>query len=99
MPGATQARALIRCKVSIGMFTNERGVEIEIPGRDTLSLLADRSQVRIEREPAPGEEVEGWLEVSVISASGGHVLVDLPQPTFMTGTRIAVPRDLLRAAA
>lgn len=99
MPDARHDHELIRCKVSIGMFTHERGVQIEIPGMETLSLLVDRSQVRIDREPAPGEEVEGWLEVTVISTSNGRVIVDLPQPTLTTGTRIAVPRNLLRTVA
>src|SRR5688572_24498349 len=99
MPKTIHDRELIRCKVSLGMFAHERGVQIEIPGEKALSLLVDRSQVRIDREPAPGEEVEGWLEVTVISTSNGRVIVDLPQPTFTTGTRIAVPRDLLKAVA
>ncbi|MGD9892478.1 MAG: hypothetical protein AB7R89_27135 [Dehalococcoidia bacterium] len=99
MPKAIHGRELIRCKVSPGMFKHERGVQIEIPGQQALSLLVDRSQVRIEREPAHGEEVDGWLEVTVIGVSNGRVIVDLPQPTFTTGTRVAVPRVLLRAVA
>lgn len=99
MSAAMHGHRLIKCTVSIGMFAHERGVQIEIPDGETLSLLVDRSQVQIDREPAPGEAVDGWLEVTVISASNGRVIVDLPQPTFTTGTRIAVPRHLLKAVA
>lgn len=99
MPEAIGARARIECKVSLGMFAGERGVRIELPDGQSLSMFVDRSQVEVAREPQPGEEIDGWLEVSVIGESDGRAIIDLPQQTFTSGTRVAVPRDFLRAAA
>lgn len=97
MRESVEERALIKCKVSLGMFADERGVRIELPNGESLFTLADRSQLQVEREPAPGEEVDGYVWVSIIDETGGNLLIDLPQQTFTGGTRISIPKALVRS--
>lgn len=99
VPESVQERVLIRCKVSLGLFAEERGVRVELPNGEVISALVDKSQVQIEREPAPGEEVDGFVWASIVDATGGSIVVDLPQQTLTGGTRMSVPRALLRTAA
>ena len=99
MPEVIQARAQVRCKVSLGMFANERGARIELPNGETVSVIVDKSQVHVEREPSPGEEVDGWLDVAIVRKADDQFVIDLPQPSFTSGTRLAVPNGFVRRAA
>lgn len=99
MPELTRGRALVRCKVSLGMFANERGVRIELPNGESVSALVDASQVQVEKNPRPGEEVDGYLWVSVIGDTEGKFVIDLPQQTLTGGTRVSVAKTLVRSAA
>jgi hypothetical protein len=99
MPEAIQAHARVRCNVSLGMFSNERGARIELPTGETVSVIVDRSQVHVEREPGAGEEVDGWLDVAIVREADNQVVIDLPQPSFTSGTRLAVPDSFVRRAA
>jgi hypothetical protein len=56
----------IRCRVSLGMFEEERGVVVELPDGHKASCMADKSQVVVAREPEPGEEVEGRVKVRLL---------------------------------
>jgi hypothetical protein len=99
MSESVESRARIRARISPGMFAHERGVRIDLPDGESLSMFVDRSQVEVDREPQPGEEISGLLEVAVVSADDGRAIIDLPQQTFTTGTRIEVPRSFLRDLA
>lgn len=99
MSESIQDRVLIRCKVSLGLFADERGVRIELPNGEEIAALLDKSQVQVKREPAPGEEVDGFVLVSIVADIGGNVVIDLPQQTLTGGTRVLVPKTLMRPAA
>ena len=87
----------VRCKVSLGMFTRERVVEVGLRDGSTATLVVDKSAVEVEREPGPGEAVPGFLRAGVVEEAGDHLLVDLPQPTFSGGGRVEIARDLVAA--
>jgi hypothetical protein len=89
-----QATVTIACQVALGMFRDERGVEIQLP-EGPVAALVDKNDVCVEREPAPGQSVPGHLRVSVIEVGGDTVIVDLPRPSFAAGQRLRVPRRLL----
>lgn len=99
MPESTATRARIKVMVSRGMFSNERGVRINLPNGEVLSMLVDRMQVNVDRDPQRDDEVGGWLEVLIVSTHDGRVIIELPQQTFTTGTRVEVPHELLKTAA
>lgn len=94
-----QERVLIKCRVSLGLFANERGVRIVLPAGETISAFVDKSQVLVEREPAQGEEVDGYVWASIAGATGGDVVINLPQQTVTGGARVSVPKTLVRTAA
>ena len=96
MPSRADRLARVKCKVGLGMFAHERGVRIELLDGEALSLFVDTSQVHVSQEPCAGDEVDGWLDVTVLGARDGCVLIDLPHETFTTGTRVYVPESLVR---
>lgn len=87
--------ALLRCKVSQGMFSNERGVLVELPGGRKVSALVDKSSVLVAQDPRTGEEVDGQVKVCVLETKKDSALVDLPQPGLTEGPRLRVPKDLI----
>ena len=86
----------ISCKVSPGMFTNERGVRIKLPDGREVSTLVDKRHVLLDKEPLPGSEVDGRVKVVVVETTPDSVLVDLPQPGFGEGPRLRVPKTFVR---
>jgi len=86
----------IPCTVSLGMFSTERGVLINLPGGGTVSALVDRRDVIIDKEPPPGGQVQGRVHVVVVEAKDDSVIVDLPQPGLMSGPRLRVPKAFVR---
>jgi hypothetical protein len=92
---AEPAETTLKCKVSQGMFSSEWGVLVELPGGRKVSAFVDRHSVLVDREPSPGEEVEGHLKVYMVKSEKDSALVDLPQPAIAEGTRIRVPKELL----
>ena len=88
-------KALISCKVSLGMFSSEREVVIELPDGRRIAALVDKRHVEVERDPEPDEEVEGRLRVMVVETHKDSAVIDLPQPTMTEGTRFEVPRSFL----
>ena len=99
MHNGARPQAFIPCKASRGMFSHERGARIELPDGKFISTFVDRSQVEVSREPAPEEEVDGMLCVSVVRVDEGSIVIDLPRPTFTTGTRLILPKGFVRTAA
>ncbi len=96
MPKTIQEeRVRIKCKVSLGLFSNERGVRIELPGGKAVSALVDKSQVEEERAPTAGEEVNGFVWASIVKESSDSYMIDLPQPTLTGGTRVLVPKSIV----
>jgi len=91
-----QTEATISCKVSPGMFSTERGVLIELPDGRKISTFVDKRLVIVDREPDPNGEVEGRIKVSIVKDGKDSVVVDLPQPGLREGTRMIVPRGLLK---
>ncbi|MEW6296851.1 MAG: hypothetical protein AB1671_03810 [Thermodesulfobacteriota bacterium] len=87
--------ALLKCKVSQGMFSHERGVLVELPDGRRVSALVDKNSVQVTRDPRAGEEVEGRVKVSVLETKKDSALVDLPQPGLAEGPRLRVPKGLI----
>jgi hypothetical protein len=96
---ASEAEATISCKVSPGMFTNERGVRIELPDGREVSTLVDKRHVIMDKEPLSRGEVDGRVKVFVVEATHDSVVVDLPQPGFVEGPRLKVPKTFVREGA
>jgi hypothetical protein len=93
--GSEAKTALLRCKVSQGMFSTERGVLVELPDGRRVSTLVDKSSVLVSRDPQTGEEVDGRVKVSVLETKKDSALVDLPQPGLTEGPRLRVPKALI----
>jgi hypothetical protein len=89
------AIATIPCKVSLGMFSTERGVRIELPDGRKIAALVDKHHVVVKEEPQSNTEVDGRLAVFVVEYLDDSVLVDLPQPSMTEGTRLRIPRSML----
>ena len=87
--------ALLKCKVSRGIFSHERGVLVEFPDGRKVSALVDKSSVLVARDPVAGEEVDGRVKVSVLETKKDSALIDLPQPALIEGPRLRVPKDLI----
>lgn len=85
----------LKCKVSRGLFSDERGVAVALPGQPVVAFV-DRRDVIVPRDPGPEEEIDGWVKVDVVSLEADSALVDLPQPAVSQGTRLRVPRTMLR---
>lgn len=97
--GAEAKTAFLRCKVSRGMFSTERGVLVELPGGRKVSALVDKRSVLVSRDPRTGEEVEGRVKVSVLETKKDSALVDLPQPGLTEGPRLRVPKTLIEKSS
>ncbi len=89
-----QPSVTIACQVALGMFRDERGVEIQLP-EGKIAALVDKNDVQVAHDPEPGQVVPGRLRVSVVEEGHDEVLVDLPRPSFSAGQRLRVPRRLL----
>jgi len=87
---------MLACKVTVGMFSTERGVVVELPDGRRVSALVDERSVIVSQEPRPGGEVPGRVRVSVIELEENSAIVDLPQAGFTEGPRLRVPRAFLR---
>ena len=85
----------IRCLVSTGMFSTERGVSIHLPDGRNIEAFVDRRHVIVVKEPTPGRQVEGHLKVNVVERQKKTVIVDLPEPAITVGPRLRIPTDFL----
>lgn len=86
----------ISCKVSLGLFSDERAVSISLAADKKVSAIINKRQITVDHEPKEGEEVNGRVEVTLVQDNGDSVIVDLPQPGLTEGPRLVVPKSLLR---
>lgn len=86
----------IGCKVSLGTFSNERGVLVELPDGNTVSTIVDKRDVFVDKDPPPGGEVKGRVKVFIVGPMKDSVIVDLPQPGLTGGTRLRIPKAFLK---
>ena len=89
------AIATIPCKVSLGMFSTERGVRIELPNGRKVAALIDKHHAVVKEEPQPNTEVDGRLAVFVVEYLDDSLLVHLLQPSMTEGARLRIPRSML----
>lgn len=100
MPYRRTKNAVLRCRISRGIFTNEFFVVIEVPGGETFTTVADKSQVVFQgNRPDEIDSVEAGVKVSVLGEQSGMLLIDLPRETFSQGNRILVPPEMLKRQA
>jgi len=86
----------IACKVSRGMFSSERIITVNLPEGRTVSALVDKEYVSVKSEPRSGESVDARIKVSIIEEAKDKILVDLPGTGITNGTRVWVPKSLLK---
>ena len=88
-----QAR-YVRCQVSPGFFGDEFYVVI-----DRTSAYVNRSNVRVETEPARGADVEGYVLAYFITEEEDRgILVELPGEPVVGGLLTWVTKAQLQAA-
>lgn len=92
----SRTEATVSCKVSLGMFSTERGVIVELPDGRKVSAIVDRRHVIVDKDPQPGSEVEGRVKVFIVEPRKDSIIVDLPQPGLAKGPRLEVPKTFLR---
>lgn len=90
-------RIYIPCKISLGLFDDERVVQFEAEGKQYRAIV-DKDDVQELQTPQKGRWVEGLLQVYVIKRNGETVLVNLPRETASSGRRITVSKQLLQTA-
>jgi hypothetical protein len=88
-----EMEAALRCKVSPGMFSSERGVIIELQDGRKVAAFIDKRHVTVNQEPQSGREVDGYVKVSIVEIGEDYVIVDLPQPGLIEGPRLKVSRN------
>lgn len=85
----------IRCKVLPGMFSSERVVVIEDPGRGEIaSIFVDKSLVEVDVEPRNETAVPGLLRVEV-GPVADRMNVFLPVASPEQGRVVSLPAGLL----
>jgi len=93
--GVNYRSVWLRCWVSLSFKPNELyiRVESEDPG-ETPSFYVDPELVRAPTLIA-GKEVEGEVEVILIEAHNGTLVVEVPGEPVSYGPKIIVPRSLV----
>ena len=86
----------VTCSISPGMFKSERMVSVELPGGHEVTALVDRHQVIPDRELSPNDEYKGQLKVTVVEVKNKSAVIDLPQPGLTQGTRLVVPKNIIK---
>lgn len=86
----------IPCSVSAGMFSNEKGVSVDLPDGRKVSAFVDRRDVIPDRDIKPEEEYPGYVKVSVVEIKKDYALIDLPQPGLTEGPRLTVPKKIIK---
>lgn len=84
------------CKVSASILEDERTLIYQDADENEIVGWADSTEVTTERDPVPGEQVEGRVVVHVVKEEGDRVLVDVPQQVLAGHRRMYIPRDVLR---
>jgi hypothetical protein len=86
----------VDCNISAGMFKSERMVSVELPGGNEVTALVDRHQVIPDREVSPNEEYKGQVKVTVVQVKNNSAIIDLPQAGLTQGTRVMVPKNIIK---
>ena len=87
---------LVKCKVSLGMFSTERAVTIELTGGQRATAFAHRREVVTSKKPAKHELLRGCLRAELVEIQGNSALIELPQPALGMGTRVRVPTSIIQ---
>jgi hypothetical protein len=77
----------VTCTVSQGLFENEFYITV----RDS-SVYVDRVNVRVQRSPQNGDDVEGKVIAYLIEEKSDQALVELPGEPVVGGLRAWVPK-------
>ena len=88
-------RNFLKCKISNGMFEDERAVKLDIKGKIYMTI-ADKEDVRTETAIHGNNWVGGLLRVYNVENRGDKAFVILPNEAAGHGRRLLVPRRLLR---
>lgn len=88
------ALAKVRCEITPGLFSSERGVTIHLPGAHVVQTLVDITHVDPKTNP-PSTGMAGTIVVTVVEKRGDSFIVDLPEPSFRFGTRVEVPANMV----
>jgi hypothetical protein len=83
----------VRCRVSPGYFGNEFYVVV-----GDSSAFVDRFNVKVDRTPEGGHEVDGQVLAYLVSEEPDRALVELPGQPVVGGLRTWVSRSLLAGA-
>jgi hypothetical protein len=70
-------------------------ISVELPGGRGITTLVDRHQVIPDREVSPSEEYKG-VKVTVLEVKNNSAVIDLPQPGITQGTRLVVPKKIIK---
>ncbi len=87
----------LSCSVSTGMFSTERAISVELANGRTVTAFVDKSDVRVDHDPQPGQVVLGRVRVFLVEKKDSSAVIDLPQSTISNGPRIEVSKPLLEA--
>lgn len=90
-----EKKVYLECEVERGFFDSERSVKIVDVNGEKYQALVDKDDVKTKKEPQGEEVVRGFVKVDVAAKCKEGYLVDLPQETFTSGPRIAVPAERL----
>lgn len=79
----------IPCEIHKGLFPQEFFLVIRI-GEEVVQLWADKDWVEQERDK------DGWMKVRVVREEEENLLINLPNETLFSGSRIFVPKTMIR---
>ncbi len=85
----------IDCRVTLGLFSTERGIAFLSAGGDTIHAVVDATDVSVSSILKPGREAQGKVRAFIVSEHEDTVVVDLPQPTLTGGPRLEVSRSMI----
>ncbi len=77
----------VTCAVSQGLFESEFYITV----RD-LSFYVDRVNVKVQRSPHNGDEVEGKVIAYLVEEKSDQALIELPGEPVVGGLRAWVPK-------
>ena len=90
------SKSSIPCRVTLGMFPDERGVSVDLPEGETIEIFAHKNHVIADQDPVPGGEVKGRVIVRIVEKLEDSMVVDLPQPGINVGMRHIVPKSMVK---
>jgi hypothetical protein len=83
----------VTCTVSQGLFESEFYITVK-----DSSVYVDRVNVKVNRPPRNGDEVEGKVIAYLIEEKSDHALIELPGEPVVGGLRAWVPKTDLALA-